>query len=470
MIDEKKYEHLQKSRKAIEVINKRLFPIAEFPLIDKFIIDLLIKRRKITDVFPQWTSFNHIPIGLSVIFLYVLLLSISINYMSIIAIGVVSLGCFFGYRAKWLLDRFEVLSNHVITKKAILVAATGLTPAKIFDPVYDEDFLKPVLIDYLTGKKITSGLFINMYAELTHALNPSQKEIESLKKDFDNLIRQSPWLINAESILNSDDNKTKMFSRKEGTEFITKNMTFSNNAIFAKDDEIIESSLAILLNDNDIDDSICDQAQSASDNFSKLLEGNDELFQKRTLSSQNRDRDLEQSQEKTKTNINSNKNISNLIENLFSNKELNKKDITHKAPDSNQKEEINNKNKRPTPPLAIAISKTPVLENIETENTFNKSNFTAPIALGLSGTAVMAEQLFINNNNDALESDITMPEINSNSESILSDAFGTEIDDEYDFDPVFGDEDDLDEDINTDEEEYDFDSDDELDRLLKDET
>lgn len=277
MIDQKKYENIVKARCAIDIINKRLFPIAEFPLLDKFIVDAMIKRRRLYTTFPQWTNVNQLPIGLVIISLYVLILVSSSHYNSLLFFGIGALACMIGYRAKWILDRLDVLSQHKTTKKAVLIAATGLTPMKMFNAEYDEDFLKPVLLGYLSGNETNAFQFINMYAELTHALNPSEMEINLKKQEFDQLIKQSPWMKNAESVLDLMERKkpTKLFSRHDKPEFITKDMTISNNNSFAIDDQVIESSLANLLSENDITDSISPMAKEASDSFLFLLENED---------------------------------------------------------------------------------------------------------------------------------------------------------------------------------------------------
>ncbi|PTH80009.1 hypothetical protein [Aeromonas veronii] len=266
MKNHKEYEHLQKSREAIKVINKRLFPITDLPLLDKFLIDCMLKRRRLSETFPEWSSVNRLPLGIIALSLYVCTLCLSASYNSIIFIGIVSVLLIMGYRAKWLMDRLHVLGNHKATKRAILLAASGLLSVKGFNRDYDEDFLKPALVNYLKGAETDALKFINLYVELVYALTPTAKEIKYLKEEFDDLIQTSRLVAQSDT-----ENSSQYFSKKDAVEFINKDLSISINEKFAKEDQQIEDSLAILINRSELEESVSDEAEDESDVFARLL-------------------------------------------------------------------------------------------------------------------------------------------------------------------------------------------------------
>lgn len=266
MKNHKDYEHLQQSREAIKVINKRLFPITDLPLLDKFLIDCMLRRRRLSETFPEWSSVNRLPLGIFALMAYVVTLCLSASYNSIIFIGIISLLCIMGYRAKWLMDRLYVLGNNKAIKRAILLSASGLLSIKEFNRDYDEDFLKPALFNYLKGAEIDALKFINMYVELVYALTPTVKETKFLKEQFEDLIKTSDWGQQREK-----EQREKDVTKKDSVEFINKDLSISKDDKFAEEDQQIEDSLAILVSRSELEESVVEEAEDESDIFTRLL-------------------------------------------------------------------------------------------------------------------------------------------------------------------------------------------------------
>lgn len=264
-MNNKDYDLLQQSRNAIGVINKRLFPITDLPLLDKFLIDCMLRRRRLSQTFPEWSSVNRLPIGIAFLICYASILTLSASYSSIIFIGIASVACLMGYRAKWLMDRLYVLGNHNTTKRAVLLAASGLLTIKGFNRDYDEDFLKPALVNYLKGSDIDALKFINMYVELVYALTPTSKEVKFLREQFDDLIKTSSWAAKGA------EKPSTAYSKKDSVEFINKDLTVSNNEKFTQEDQGIEDSLAFLVNRSDLEESVAEEAEEEANQFTRLL-------------------------------------------------------------------------------------------------------------------------------------------------------------------------------------------------------